>query len=72
MLRPDTAQRHRLETVLANLHERWAEAKRTGWLGELEGIKISIGVAEEKRGQMSQIVRLTLERRRPDGENPTP
>tara|TARA_B100000378_G_scaffold238978_1_gene206650 strand:- start:182 stop:1207 length:1026 start_codon:yes stop_codon:yes gene_type:complete len=72
MLRPDPAQRHRLETILANLHERRAEAKRMGWLGELEGIEISIRAAEEKLGQMSQIVRLTLERRRPDGENPTP
>lgn len=43
-----------------------------GWLGEVDGIEISIRAAEEKLGQMTQIVRLTLERRRPNGENPTP
>ncbi|MCZ0710806.1 MULTISPECIES: hypothetical protein [Microbacterium] len=72
MLRPDPAQRQRFESILANLHERLAEAKRMGWLGEVDGIEISIRAAEEKLGQMTQIVRLTLERRRPNGENPTP
>lgn len=43
-----------------------------GWLGEVDGIEISIRAAEEKLGQMTQLVRLTLERRRPNGENPTP
>lgn len=67
MLRPDPAQRQRLESIRANLHERLAEAKRMGWLGEVDGIEISIRAAEDKLGQMTQIVRLTLERRRPGG-----
>ncbi|MFJ4999663.1 hypothetical protein ACIP5T_16030 [Microbacterium sp. NPDC088619] len=67
MLRPDPAQRQRLESILANLHERLAEAKWMGWLGEVNGIEISIGAAEDKLRQMTQIARLTLERRRPGG-----
>jgi len=67
MLRPDPTQPQRLESILANLHERLAEAKTMGWLGEVDGIEISIGAAEDKLRRMTQIVRLTLERRRPGG-----
>lgn len=66
MLRPDPAQRRRLESIRANLLERRGEATRMGWRGELEGIEISLRAADEKLAQMSRIVRLTLERRRPD------
>ena len=66
MLRPDPAQRRRLESIRANLVERRGEAIRMGWRGELEGIEISLRAADEKLAQMSRIVRLTLERRRPD------
>jgi integrase len=63
MLRPDPVQRHRLESIRANLVERRGEAARMGWQGELEGIEISLRAADEKLSQMSRIVRLTLERR---------
>ncbi|MFD4420240.1 tyrosine-type recombinase/integrase [Agromyces sp. NPDC058484] len=66
MLRPDPEQRRRLEALRGNLVERQAEARRMGWMGELEGIEISLRAADEKLSQMSTIVRLTLERRRAD------
>ena len=65
MLRPDPAQRHRLESIRANLVDRRGEATRMGWRGELEGIEISLRAADEKLEQMTRIVRLTLERRPP-------
>ena len=65
MLRPDPTQRHRLESIRANLIDRQGEATRMGWRGELEGIEISLRAADEKLIQMTRIVRLTLERRPP-------
>lgn len=65
MLRPDPAQRQRLEAIRANLVDRRGEATRMGWHGELEGIEISIRAADEKLAQMTRIVRITLERQRP-------
>jgi hypothetical protein len=58
MLRPDPTQRARLEEIRINLTERGLEAKTKGWLGELEGIQISITAAEEKLASMDRIVRL--------------
>ena len=34
-----------------------------GWLGELEGIEISLRAADDKLAQMTNIVRLTISRR---------
>ncbi len=65
MLRPDPVQRHRLESIRANLVERRGEATRMGWRGELEGIEISLRAADDKLAQMTRIVRLTLDRRKP-------
>lgn len=48
MLRPDPAQQDRLEEILANLHVRLAEAHQHGWHGEIEGLEISIGAADQK------------------------
>jgi hypothetical protein len=42
LLRPDPAQRGRLEEIRANLHDRIAEAERESWLGEIEGLKVSL------------------------------
>ena len=39
---PDTAQRHRIAEIRDNLNARIAEAEREGWLGEIEGLKISL------------------------------
>jgi hypothetical protein len=42
------AQRGRLEEIRDNLIARIAEAEREGWLGEVEGLKVSLAGAEEK------------------------
>lgn len=62
MLRPDPSQRPRLEEIAANLGERLEEARARGWLGEVEGIEVSMSAAQEKLDRMSHIVSLGLPR----------
>jgi integrase len=57
LLRPDPAQRARLEEIRANLHDRIAEAEREGWLGEVEGLKVSLAGAEDKIAQAGASLR---------------
>ncbi|MFE5633925.1 integrase [Streptomyces sp. NPDC056543] len=52
LLRPDPAQRGRLVEIRDNLHDRIAEANREGWLGEIEGLRVSLAGAEAKLGQL--------------------
>ena len=52
LLRPDPAQRDRLEEIRANLHDRIAEAEHEGWLGEVEGLKVSLAGADDKLTQI--------------------
>ena len=52
MLRPDPAQHRRLEEIIANLHERLAEARDRGWLGEIEGLQASLAGADQKLASM--------------------
>ena len=52
LLRPAPAQRGRLEEIRANLHDRIAEAEREGWLGEIEGLKVSLAGTEDKLAQI--------------------
>ncbi|MFJ9847213.1 hypothetical protein ACIRYZ_43680 [Kitasatospora sp. NPDC101155] len=51
-LRPDPAQRGRLEEIRDNLIARIAEAEREGWLGEVEGLRVSLAGADEKLMQL--------------------
>ena len=51
--RPSPGQRDRLEEIRANLHDRIAEAEREGWLGEVEGLKVSLAGAEDKLAQIT-------------------
>ena len=53
LLRPDPAQRARLEEIRANLRDRIAEAEREGWLGEVEGLKVSLAGTEDKLTQIT-------------------
>ncbi len=46
MLRVDPRQRDRLAEIAANLRERISEARDNGWLGEIEGLRISLRGAE--------------------------
>lgn len=54
MFWPDPDQRERLIEIRDNLHARIAEAEREGWLGEVEGLKISLASAEEKLAQLDR------------------
>ena len=54
MLRPDLAHQPRLVEIRDNLTARIAEAEREGWLGEVEGLKISLTGAEDKLAQIER------------------
>src|SRR5579863_3703881 len=51
---PDPAQRHRIAEIRDNLTARIAEAEREGWLGEIEGLKISLAGASDKLAQVDR------------------
>jgi len=55
LLRPDPAQRHRLLDVRDNLIARIQEARHEGWLGEVEGLQISLNGARAKLLQLDQL-----------------
>jgi len=55
LLRPDPAQRPRLVHICDNLAARIAEAEANHWLGEAEGLKVSLSGARAKLSQMDQI-----------------
>lgn len=52
LLRPDPAQRARLADIRDNLIARIAEAEREGWLGEVEGLQVSLAGAQDKLTQL--------------------
>jgi integrase len=51
MLWPDPAQHGRLLEIRDNLLARIAEAEREGWIGEIEGLQVSLAGAEDKLAQ---------------------
>ncbi|MEV3933856.1 hypothetical protein [Streptomyces sp. NPDC049944] len=54
MLWPDPAQRDRLVEIRDNLLARIAEAEREKWLGEMEGLQVSLAGAEQKLTQLDR------------------
>ena len=54
MLWPDPRQRVRLLEIRDNLQARVAEATHEGWLGEVEGLEISLAGANDKLTQLDQ------------------
>jgi hypothetical protein len=52
MLWPDPNQRARLADIRDNLIDRIAEAEREGWLGEVEGLRVSLAGAQAKLTQI--------------------
>jgi integrase len=52
MLRPDPQQMPRLIEIIDNLQARLSEAHHQGWLGEVEGIEISLTGARQKLDQI--------------------
>lgn len=57
LLRPDPAQRPRILEIRDNLTARIAEAQHEGWLGEVEGLQVSLAGAEQKLTQLDDRAR---------------
>jgi hypothetical protein len=55
LLRPDPAQHLRLAQICDNLTARIAEAEAARWIGEAEGLKVSLAGARDKLTQMNHI-----------------
>ena len=51
---PDPAQHARIAEIRDNLIARIAEAAREGWLGEVEGLHVSLAGANEKLAQIDR------------------
>lgn len=51
---PDPAQRQRIAEIRDNLSARITEAEREGWLGEVEGLQISLAGANDKLAQIDR------------------
>lgn len=58
---PDPAQRHRIAEIRDNLVARIDEAEREGWLGEVEGLQISLAGANDKLAQINRRSPATVE-----------
>ena len=58
---PDPAQQHRIVEIRDNLVARIDEAKREGWLGEVEGLQISLAGANDKLAQINRRSPTTVE-----------
>lgn len=54
MLWPDPAQRARIVEIRDNLTARIAEAEREGWLGDVEGLEVSLAGATDKLAQIDR------------------
>jgi hypothetical protein len=51
---PDPAQRTRIAEIRDNLLARITEAEHEGWLGEVEGLKVSLAGAQDKLAQLDR------------------
>jgi hypothetical protein len=54
MLRISPRQRPRLAEIIRNLTERVAEARANGWLGEVQGLQVSLAKAKEKLASLDR------------------
>jgi hypothetical protein len=54
MLRVSPRQRQRLAEIIRNLTERVAEARANGWLGEVQGLQVSLARAKEKLASLDR------------------
>jgi integrase len=61
LLWPDPQQQPRLQEIRDNLAARIAEAEREGWLGEVEGLQVSLAGAEDKLAQIERRCRTTTD-----------
>lgn len=56
MLHPDPLQEPRLVAIIANLKDRIDEANQRGWLGEVDGLQVSLDAARHKLEQMRKLL----------------
>lgn len=54
VLQIDPRQRGRLIEIIHNLRERTREARGNGWLGEVEGLQVSLDAATAKLSSLSR------------------
>jgi len=59
MLQVDPSMLDRLEEIHTDLLARRAQAEAEGWLGELEGIELTLLFLQDKRGQAQRLAGLT-------------
>lgn len=57
MLRVDPTQEPRLRQIITNLNDRIVEATERGWLGEDEGLQVSLTAARQKLEQTHRAAR---------------
>jgi integrase len=62
MLRVSPRQRQRLAEIIRNLTERVAEARANGWLGEVQGLQVSLARAKEKLASLDRTLDRTSSR----------
>ena len=53
--RPGPAQRQRLLEIRDNLVARISKARREAWLGEVEGLEVSLAGANDKLAQLERL-----------------
>jgi hypothetical protein len=56
MLHPDPLQEPRLLAIITNLQDRIHEAADRGWLGEVDGLQVSLAGAPQKLEQMRKLL----------------
>jgi hypothetical protein len=56
MLRVSPQQRPRLIEIISNLRERTAEARTNGWLGEVQGLEVSLQAAQRKLDSLDRSI----------------
>jgi hypothetical protein len=61
LLRPEPTQLPRLTEIRNNLLARINEAREQGWLGEVDGLKISLSAANNKIAQLEESTRRTTD-----------
>ncbi|MEV6135225.1 site-specific integrase [Nocardia sp. NPDC051990] len=59
LLRPEPAQRARLEEIRDNFEARIIDAKREGWLDEVEGLQVSYSGVNDKLAQIETSLQRT-------------
>lgn len=51
-MRPYPSREPRLPAIIVNLNDRLREATERGWLGEVDGLLVSLDAANQKLAQM--------------------